>query len=101
MKATVRPAFYADLEREQVWLLEHVGPELADEWHEVVWETILFLAGNPEIGRLRKDLDFDGVRSWRVRRFHRWLILYAVRDDMLVLYRIVGGEMDLTNLTFD
>jgi len=101
MKANVRPAFYADLEREQGWLLEHVGAELADRWHEAVWQTILFLAANPHLGRLRKDLKFEGVRSWRVTHFHRWLIFYGVSEDAIRLYRVVGGEMDLTALTFD
>jgi len=53
------------------------------------------------LGRLRKDLEFEGVRSWRVTGFHRWLVFYGVRDDAIVLYRVVGGEMDLTALTFD
>src|SRR5215510_612379 len=98
MKAVVRPKFYEDLEREQLWLLEHVGQKVADDWHEAVWETILFLGGNPNVGRLRKEIDFEGVRSWRVREFHRWLIFYGVREDLLVLYRVVGGEMDLSAL---
>ncbi len=101
MKANVRPAFYLDLEREHSWLLEHVGPELADRWHEAVWKTIQRLGINPRLGRLRKDLEFEGVRSWRVTGFHRWLIFYGVRDDVIVLYRVVGGQMDLTSLTFD
>jgi plasmid stabilization system protein ParE len=98
MKAFARPAFYQDVEREQLWLLENVGSELADKWHEAVWETIWYLASHPEFGRLRKDLKFDGIRSWRVNGFKRWLIFYGVRENTLVLYRVVGGQMDLTTL---
>ncbi len=41
-----------------------------------------------------------GIRSWRVNDFERWLIFYGVRDDILVLYRVVSGTMNLPKLRF-
>jgi plasmid stabilization system protein ParE len=101
MKRHVRPAFYLDIAHEELWLLEHAGAEVADRWHESLWETIGFLEQHPFIGRKRRDLKHKEVRSWRVKDFERWLIFYDVRDDVLVLYRVVSGTMDLFALLFE
>ncbi len=100
MKLTVRPQFWRDMERQQLWLLQHVGADIADRWFDAVWATIQFLQGNPEVGRLRLDLKHPGIRSWLVKHFPRWTIFYGV-DDRLILFRVVGGEMDLRGMTFD
>jgi len=97
----VRPAFYEDLAREHLWLLEHAGAEVADRWHEAVWETIQFLRRQPAIGRIRSDLDEPGIRSWRVNDFKRWLVFYGVRDDNLILFRVVSGTMNLPAMTIE
>jgi len=65
MKCLVRPAFYHDITHEELWLLEHAGPEIADRWHESLWATLEFLKSNPLIGRARVDLHYNGIRSWR------------------------------------
>jgi plasmid stabilization system protein ParE len=96
MKLQLRPAFYADIEREELWLLEHAGMEVADRWHEKLWHTLGFLQKNPRVGRVRKDLKFAGIRSWRVAEFDRWIIFYGVRDELLVIYRVVSGTMNLS-----
>jgi len=99
MTLHVRPAFYRDLEQQQLWLLAHVSPEVADKWFAAVGETVRFLHTNPEVGRVRKDLKHAGVRSWLVTGFHRWTIFYGLKNDSLILYRVVGGEMNLRALT--
>ena len=100
MKRRVRPAFYFDIAREELWLLEHAGPEIADRWHESLWKTIEFLEKNPFIGRPRRDLKNKGVRSWRLKDFDRWLVFYGVRDNVLVFYRVISGTVDLARLKF-
>lgn len=101
MNRFVRPQFLDDLTREELYLLEHAGVEIADRWHEALWDTIEFLDAQPLTGRARPDLKFPGVRSWRVNGFERWLIFYGVRDNDLVLYRVVSGTMNLYALRFD
>jgi plasmid stabilization system protein ParE len=98
MKLHVRPAFYEDVTREEFWLLEHAGTEIADRWHEKLLRTLAFLQKNPLVGRIRKDLKFSGIRSWRVSEFDRWIIFYGVRDKTLVIYRVVSGTMNLPAL---
>ncbi len=101
MKLHVRPAFYVDITEEELWLLEHAGPEIADRWHESLWKTIEFLDQHPFMGRERRDLKHKGIRSWRIKDFERWLIVYGVRDNVLVLYRVVSGTPNLLKLRLD
>ena len=101
MKVTVRPQFYLDVEEEIYWLLKNADAEVARLWHEAVWETIEFLKANPEIGRQRHDLRQEGIRIWRVRQFTRWLILYGVRADGLVIFRIRSGLINLLALKIE
>jgi plasmid stabilization system protein ParE len=100
MTCRVRPSFYRDIADQELWLLDHASHEIADRWHDALWETIGFLAQHPLIGRERRDLKRTGVRSWRIEGFERWLILYGVRDDAIILYRVVSGTMDLKGLRF-
>jgi plasmid stabilization system protein ParE len=101
MKRRVRPAFYLDITSQELWLLEHAGADVAERWHEALWSTLAFLETHPLVGRERRDLSHDGIRSWRIKDFERWLIFYAVRDDAIVFYRVASGTMDLFNLRFE
>ena len=101
MTVHTRPAFYHDVAREQLWLLEKAGPKIAEEWRVAVLQTIEFLQSYPLAGRERKDLKHPGIRSWRVEKFKRWLIFYAVRDNVVILHRVIYGTMDLPRVAFD
>jgi plasmid stabilization system protein ParE len=101
MKIRIRPAFYHDMAHEELWLLEHAGAEIADRWHENLWLTLAFLQKHPLVGRARKELKFSGVRSWRVSEFDRWIVFYGVRDNVLVIYRVVSGTMNLSVILFN
>jgi hypothetical protein len=87
--------------REEFYLLEHAGAEIADAWHEALWDTLDFLNRTPFAGRARMDLKFPGIRSWRVTHFDRWIIFYGVRAEDLIFYRVVSGTMNLYALKFD
>ena len=100
MKLIVRPAFYHDLAWEEFWLLEHAGAEIADRWHESLWRTLEFLKAKPKFGRARMDLKHKGIRSWRIKEFDRWIVFYGVRDDSIIIYRVVSGTMNLLALRF-
>lgn len=100
MKLRIRPAFYHDIAQEELWLLEHAGPEVAVCWHEALWETFSFLKANPFLGRVREDLKHNGIRSWRMKEFDRWIVFYGVRDDGVIVYRVVSGTMNRLALRF-
>jgi plasmid stabilization system protein ParE len=101
MTLHTRPGFYQDVAREQLRLLDRAGAEIAEAWRVAVLQTIDFLQSNPFAGRERKDLREPGIRSWRVKRFRRWLILYGARDEVLILHRVIYGTMDLPKLEFN
>jgi hypothetical protein len=61
MKRRVRPAFLFGVAKEELWLLEHAGAEIADRWHEALWIALEFLENHPFIGRERHDLKHRGV----------------------------------------
>jgi plasmid stabilization system protein ParE len=98
VKVLVRPLFYEDIAEEVYWLLERAGAEVAEHWHQSVWQTVYLLRASPFMGRNRADLKYPGIRSWRVEHFTRWLIFYGLREDALVLYRVRSGTMDLAAL---
>ena len=83
-----RPRFLLDLAEELTWLNEKAGPDVANRWYEEVCSTTEQLRRHPGMGRPRRDLEPEGIRSWRVDGFPRWLLFYSVRPDALVLLRI-------------
>jgi toxin ParE1/3/4 len=101
MKINARPLFYADIAEEVAYLAEKAGPRIAVCWADSVWTTIEHLKKFPELGRLRPDIPFPAIRSWRVDDFGRWLIFYAVRDRTLIFYRVRHGAVNLLRVDFN
>jgi plasmid stabilization system protein ParE len=102
MRASRRPQFLLDLAEELTWLNSKAGPDVAASWYEALKETIRLLEQHPLIGRERIDLSPQGIRSWRMSRYPRWLIFYGVGSGKkLVLYRIRQGTMNLVVLKME
>ena len=101
MRLVTRPRFYLDVAEEVEYLATKAGSETAIRWQQRVGDTIASLLRHPHLGRQRLDLQPPGIRSWRVEKFRRWLIFYAVTDDALVLLRVRYGMMDLPSLEFE
>jgi hypothetical protein len=55
VKRRVRPSFYLDVAKEELWLLENAGSETADRWHEYfgkqsnLWKVIPSLVASDKI----------------------------------------------------
>lgn len=96
-----RPQFLLDLAEELAWLKERAGVETAERWYQALKDSIRFLEQHPFLGRRRADLQPDGIRSWRISGFPRWLIFYTVRDERLVLLRLRSGSMNLVVLKME
>ncbi len=52
----------------------------------------------PDLGRLRRDLKPDGIRSLVMRRFPRYRIFYRLHQDNIEFLRVKHGMMDLPKL---
>jgi plasmid stabilization system protein ParE len=96
-----RPLFLLDLAEELVWLRDHAGAEVAECWYDAFAAAIEFIEYHPFVGRERKDLSPAGIRSWRVRRFPRWLIFYRATDKENVFLRVRSGTMNLVLMKMD
>ena len=99
MRLIKRPRFLLDLAEELTWLNQKAGPDVAEHWYQSLLATIADLKRHPYLGRKRRDLKPDGIRSWRLKEFPRWLIFYSVREDgSLVFLRVRYGMMNLPRL---
>ena len=76
---------------------EH-SPELAARFERSTYVLIEQLMTQPEMGRSRTELKPEGIRSFRVGGFERYLLFYLVRGDELILLRLRHGGMDLRAL---
>lgn len=100
--ASKRPRFLLDLADELTWLSQNAGAEAAERWYQALKETIRFLQQHPLVGRERTDLKPDGIRSWRIKQFPRWLIFYSVQTNkQIVLLRVRPGNMNLIVLEME
>jgi toxin ParE1/3/4 len=70
------------------------GPERADNVLDRIDRRLQMLATYPLIGRLRTDIAPD----MRVLAVERWLILYWVKQDVVVVSRVVDGARDLSGV---
>lgn len=100
MKVRVRPKSWADLEEESAYLAGHAGEAIAVRWASSVWQRVEELKPNPLLGRLRLDLPFPGIRSWRVEDYPNWALFYTASDEASLLLRLRHGAMDLPRLDF-
>lgn len=97
MKAlATRPEFDRDVERYWIEIAAH-NPDAADRFLEAVRATQRALQHHPALGRLRRwsNPRLEGVRSWRVHGFRRWLVFYRETRNTLDCVRLLHGMMDL------
>lgn len=102
LKAFKRPRFLLDLAEELAWLNKNAGPEVAEHWYQALLTTIDELRRHPHLGRERSDLQPKGIRTWRVKRFSRWLVFYRLPENKsLELLRVRSGTMNLPELEME
>src|SRR5688572_12577788 len=72
VRTVFRPQFWLDLEDGVVYLAEKASAEIAVSWHQEVMATVSKIERQPDLGRLRRDLRPEGIRSLVVRRYPRY-----------------------------
>jgi plasmid stabilization system protein ParE len=95
MQILKRPQFLLDLAGELNWLKDKAGADVAERWYQGLLDTIEELKQHPHLGRKRPDLKPADIRSWRVKRFPRWLVFYRADGESLIFLRVRYGMMDL------
>jgi len=85
------PLAKADLEEIWLYVAQRASVEAADRLIDSIAERFVLLAGTPEAGRSRDDLDV-GVRSFPVGEY---LIYYRkAKQGGLVVSRVLHGKRD-------
>lgn len=95
MKTVFSSVFEADFAEIITRFAGEVSPALSIRFENRIIEAFETIARHPEIGRRRKDLSPDGMRSFRVAGFDSYLIFYQVRAGELFFIRVLHGAMDL------
>ena len=67
----------------------------AERFLRSVYRSFDQLSLHPHLGRLRPEYQQPNLRSWGVRGFEQYLIFYSVRQNDLLVYRIIHGSRDL------
>ena len=95
MKTSFSSVFEADFAEIITRFASEVSPELSIRFENRIAEAFKLIAHHPEIGRRRKDLQPQGVRSFRVAGFDSYLIFYQIRTEDVFFIRVLHGAMDL------
>jgi len=79
------------------------SPAAAERLLDAVEGAVQFLLENPEAGRLRlfQSPLAGGVRSWAVKSFPAWLVLYRTTGEDLEIVRFLHGARDFPRLLED
>lgn len=92
-----RRAPQADADLDEIWyyiVKESDSIEIADRFIDSLTERFLLLARHPHVGRLRDDLR-PGLRTFPVGRY---VILYRVEDEGVLILHVVAADRDLDRL---
>lgn len=90
---------FCDLQEIGCQLRRH-GPELGTRFTQAAQSTFAFLRANSLLGRLRPELGVEGMRSWPVKGFGRYLIFYVPTETHVHVLRVLHGSRDL-RVVFD
>ena len=92
-----RRAPQADADLDEIWyyiVKESDNIEIADRFIDSLTDRFLLLARHPHVGRLRDDLR-PGLRTFPVGRY---VILYRVEDEDVLILNVVAADRDLDRL---
>ena len=98
MRVLKRPVFLLDVSECADYLFTEAGEEVARRWKDSLDKTMALISKFPEIGRLRHDLPFPGIRTFFLKEFPRYLVFYRLEAEAIDLLRVRHGMMHLPGL---
>jgi len=98
MKLVFSSIFEADFAEIIVSLSDVGDGDLSRRFEKETYHLIELLQKFPQLGRLRRDLKPEGLRSIRVRGFKKYLLFYQAKGEELILWRLRHGGMNLPTL---
>ena len=88
----------AEIELDEIWFWtakESGSVEIADRLIDSLTERFFMLARHPHVGRPRDDDLRPGLRSFPVARY---VIIYRVENDDVLILHVIAGERDIEPL---
>lgn len=96
----VTDAAVNDILEQAAWYEQKSGLKLARSWEQAVTSVLLRIAATPAAGApcTFTSAELTGVRRVPVPHFPKHLVFYRLRDQKLIILRIVHGARDLESL---
>lgn len=98
MRLLYRSLFLEDVTECAEYLVSEAGGKIAAEWYQSLQAALAQILKNPEIGRLRRDLPPEGIRTFNLRKYPNYLVFYRVDKNQIELLRVRHGMMNLPEL---
>jgi len=90
--------FESDFAELAGYFQEQGGTTVSLKFEESFCRLTELLLQNPGLGRLRRELKPDAIRSYAVPQFRNYLLFYQVAGQDLIFLRVRFGGMDLPAL---
>jgi plasmid stabilization system protein ParE len=90
--------FEADFAELLGYFHEVAGSHVSNKFETSAVAMVERLQQNPEMGRIRRALKPEGIRTFGVPRFRNYLVFYRIDGRDLVFLRLRFGGMDLPSL---
>jgi toxin ParE1/3/4 len=93
------PSFHFDVASQFEWYAKRAGDEVAWRFFDAIDMTLLKLARQPDLGRLRhfRHPSLQGLQSVCADRpFDKFLVFYRVSGNKLSTWRLMHGARDLS-----
>jgi plasmid stabilization system protein ParE len=98
MNLSKAATFLTDIEDCADYLATEAGETVARRWKAELDRTIELIRKQPEIGRVRHDLPFPGIRTFFLKEFPRYLIFYRLGQRKIEFLRVRQGMLHLPGL---
>lgn len=81
--------------------LSRLDPALGDRFATAAHRTFSWIAANPLASRVRPGYRPEGIRSRNVSGFASHLIFYLIAEDHVLIWRVLHGSRDLSQILTD
>ena len=81
--------------------LSRYDETLGDRFAAAVHRTFKWIAANPLASRIRPEYKPEGIRSRVIFEFPSHLIFYVAADDHVLIWRVLHGSRDLSQILND
>ncbi len=98
MKLIFSSIFESDFAELVGYFSAQAGDKVSTRFEDSVCQIVELLVKSPELGRLRRDLKPNGIRSFAIPQFRTYILFYRTSGSDLIFLRVRLGGMDLPGL---